>query len=228
MSAKEQAIVANRRLISGPNLEWLVVASGLTWLVWWYLWFRLDRWGVVYFCTLNAAFALYYILYRSSAQSGADERNSYGDPNLERWGLWVGLLFGLGLSIRNGLKGWFNIYKGNERYWDHQLWLYLGPVFLLCLIAVAAWVLWRPLPRNFRGNVFPHAYGAIWLVLIVQNVIAQLITGPPREWTEMAFSIYYILLFAITAVIVAHYHFVKMVQSAPASPAPPLLHAQHL
>jgi hypothetical protein len=132
-----------------------------------------------------------------------------GDPNLERLGLYLGLLMGLGLSLRNGLKGWFNIYKGNEEYWSHVLWQYLGPVFLLCLIAIAACILFRPLPRNFRGRVFPHASGLMWLVLIVQNAIAQLITGPLTQWNEMAFSIYYALLFAITAAIVIHYGSLK-------------------
>jgi hypothetical protein len=220
MSEKQQAIVAARRAISGPNLDWLLVASGLNWLVWWFLRYRLAGWDLIYFGTVNLCFVLYYALYRSSEDTPAEDAAvaaSYGDPNLERLGLWLGILCGLGLSIRNGLKGWFNIYKGNERYWDQVLWQDLGPVFLLCLIAIAAWVLLRPLPRNFRGDVFPRAYGVIWLVLIVQNAIAQLITGPPSEWREMAFSIYYLLLFAITGVIVAHYHFVKRVQSATAS-----------
>jgi hypothetical protein len=135
-----------------------------------------------------------------------------GDPNLERWGLYLGLLTGLGLSIRNGLKGWCNIYLGNENYWSRVLWQYLGPVFLVCLIAIAVCVLKSRVPRTYRGPVFPHAYGLIWLVLIVQNVIAQLITGPLTEWNEMAFSIYYILLFFITAAIVAYYHLLKTIE----------------
>jgi hypothetical protein len=126
-----------------------------------------------------------------------------GDPNLERWGLCLGLLTGLGLSVRNGLKGWFNIYLGNEEYWSRRLWEVLGPAYLVCLVAIAVWVLFRP----YRGGQrFPHAYGLIWLVLIVQNVIAQLITGPLTQWNEMAFSIYYLLLFLISATIVFHYH----------------------
>jgi hypothetical protein len=126
-----------------------------------------------------------------------------GDPNLERWGLYLGLLTGLGLSVRNGLKGWFNIYRGNEDYWSRRLWEVLGPAYLVCLVAIAVWVLLRP----YRGDRrFPHAYGLIWLVLIVQNVIAQLITGPLTQWNEMAFSIYYMLLFFISATIVFHYH----------------------
>ena len=55
------------------------------------------------------------------------------------------------------------------------------------------------------GRRFPHAYGLMWLVLIVQNVIAQLVTGPLSQWNEMAFSLYYVLLFVISAVIVFHY-----------------------
>ena len=132
-----------------------------------------------------------------------------GDPNLERLGVYLGLLAGLGLSLRNGLKGWFNIYKGDERYWSGVLWQYLGPAYLVCLITIVAWLLFRP-ARSDRGRpVFPAAYGLMWLVLVVQNVIAQLITGPLTQWNEVAFSIYYVLLFFPTAVIVFHFHIVN-------------------
>jgi hypothetical protein len=90
-----------------------------------------------------------------------------------------------------------------------MLWYYLGPTYLLLLVALVAWILIRPMPRRFRGDRCPHAYGLIWLVLVVQNVIAQLVTGPPTDWYEMAFSIYYALLFVITALIVIHFRFLK-------------------
>jgi hypothetical protein len=125
-----------------------------------------------------------------------------GDPNLERLGLYLGLLAGLGLSLLNGLNGWFAIYRHESS--DRILWYILGPVYLLILIAILAWVPLRPLPRNYRGNIYPKASRAMWLVIIVQNAIAQLVTGPLSEWNEMAFNIYYLLLFAITAVIVFH------------------------
>jgi hypothetical protein len=129
-----------------------------------------------------------------------------GDPNLERLGLYLGLLTGLGLSVRNGLKGWFNIYLGEEDYWGRRLWEVLGPTYLVCLVAIAACVLVRPIPPHPGGRRFPHAYGVIWLVLVVQNVIAQLVTGPLTQWNEMAFSIYYLLLFLITTTLVFHFH----------------------
>jgi hypothetical protein len=65
------------------------------------------------------------------------------------------------------------------------------------------------LPKGYRGDVFPHAYRLIWLVLITQNVIAQLVTGPHRAWNEQAFSFYYVLLFMISALIVHHFQFLK-------------------
>jgi hypothetical protein len=80
---------------------------------------------------------------------------------------------------------------------------------LICFAALVAWVLLRRLPRSFRGDVFPHAYRIIWLVLITQNVIAQLVTGPHTSWNEMAFSFYYVLLFMISALIVHHFQFLK-------------------
>jgi hypothetical protein len=125
-----------------------------------------------------------------------------GDPNLERLGVYLGLLAGLGLSLLNGLNGWFRIDRGHPR--GQLLWHVLGPVYLLGLVAILAGILFRPLPRGFRGNLHPHAYGLMWLVLIVQNAIAQLVTGPPSQWNEMAFSIYYVLLFTITGLIVFH------------------------
>jgi hypothetical protein len=149
----------------------------------------------------------WYVLgYRSLGEEQNSPGQSRDDPNVERSGLYLGLLVGLGLSVRNGLKGWFNIYRGDEAYWNGVLWQIFGPVLLICLIGLALLVLLRPLPRDLRGAVFPRAYGLMWLVLIVQNVIAQFITGPLTNWVEVVFSIYYILLFLITATIVFHFH----------------------
>lgn len=132
-----------------------------------------------------------------------------GDPNIERWGLYLGLVAGLGLSLRNGLKGWFNIYRGDEDYWSGVLWQYLGPAYLVLLIAIAVWILLRPVPRSARDTRFPHAYGLVWLVLIVQNTLALLVTGPLTQWNEAVFAIYYGLLLLISGVIVFHYHTLK-------------------
>lgn len=132
-----------------------------------------------------------------------------GDPNLQRLGLSVGLLFGLIHSARSGLKGWFNIYKGNEDYWSRQLWYYMGPALVLGILAVTLWILLRPRSLNDQRPFFPHAYGAIWLVLIVQNILGQLVTGPWSNWVEVQFSLYYLQLSLLTAVIVEYYRLFK-------------------
>jgi len=49
------------------------------------------------------------------------------------------------------------------------------------------------------------AVKSIWLVLIVQNVLGHLVTGPPSQWNEVVFNIYYVLLFLITAVIAVYF-----------------------
>jgi hypothetical protein len=152
----------------------------------------------------------WYLANRSTFDEEASLTTPAGsDPNLERLGLGLGLLTGLGLSIRNGLKGWFNIYLGHEDYWGQRLWEILGPTYLVCLLAIALWILVQPSPRTAAARRFRHAYGVMWLVLLVQNVIAQLITGPLTQWNEMAFSIYYLLLFLLTATIVFHFHTTK-------------------
>ena len=208
MGPQELAAVQSRRAISGPNVEWLAVFLGMTSLVGFLLFEVAEIWGLMFVSPI-ALFGLAYYLRRRDAyyQQPSGESASEGDPNIERFGLYVGLLFGLGLSIRSGVKGWFNIYLGNEEYWSGVLWKICGPAMLLMFLLICWQAIARPLPRNTRGDRFPRAYGLMWLVLIVQNVLAQLITGPLTQWNEMAFSIYYVLLFAITAVIVIHYEF---------------------
>jgi hypothetical protein len=161
-----------------------------------------------------------------------------GDPILEKLGLYLGLLAGLGLSIRNGAKGWFNIYQQKqsscplsqflwthfgpdvpaenmERYWGAWLWSWLGPIYLVVLVLIVLWILLQSRRKESRTMpLFPHAYAALWSVLVVQNVIAQLITGPLDQWNEVAFSIYYVILFLITALIVVYFRLVKSVEES--------------
>jgi hypothetical protein len=151
----------------------------------------------------------YFVCLRGFAAERRSGTPAEGDPNLERLGLALGLLAGLGLSLEYGIKGWFNTYGYDERVWDLRLQHALAPLYLLMVLAIALWVLLRPLPRSFRGNIFPHAAAAMWLVLLVQNAIAQAITGPLTDWNERAFSIYYGVLFAFTAVTVVHFQLVK-------------------
>jgi hypothetical protein len=161
----------------------------------------------------------YYLVNRPLSEAELTRHGSrLGNefPNLERLGAYLGLLLGLGLSIRNGFKGWANIYVGNEQYWGRILSMIFGPLILLCMMAVAVRIRLRPLPKGFSGDVFPHAYPLIWLVLITQNVLAQLVTGPLSAWNEVAFSIYYVLLFLISGVIVFHYQRMKTGGAAPA------------
>jgi hypothetical protein len=157
--------------------------------------------------SIGIAYGVAYYLANHPMSESEIEARGTGNPNLERLGAYLGLLLGLGISIKNGLKGWCNIYAGNERYWDRMLWRIIGALMLVCLIAILWRILRRPLPKAFAADVFPHAYRLVWLMLIVQNVIAQLITGPWSSWNEVAFSIYYVLLFCLSAVVIYHYHF---------------------
>jgi len=127
------------------------------------------------------------------------------NPNLERFAAYVGLLLGLGLSIRNGLKGCANIYLGNEDYWSALLWKITAPLLLLGLVLIP-WRIWRTRATS-RTDLFPHAYALMWLVLLTQNILAQLVTGPWSSWNEVAFNLYYLVLFALSAVIIHHFHY---------------------
>jgi len=80
------------------------------------------------------------------------------------------------------------------------------------MVGIAVFLL-RRIPFVVGTDVFPRAYGIIWLVLIAENVLAQVVTGPvlgPRaSWVEASFSLLYIVLFLASAVIVFHYQFIK-------------------
>jgi hypothetical protein len=151
----------------------------------------------------------YYLANNRMSEPELAAQGTGSNPNLERLGAYLGLLLGLGLSVKNGLKGWCNIYIGNENYWSSVLWKIVGPLMVLGLLAILVRIWLRPLPKPFAGDAFPHAYRLVWLMLIVQNVIAQLVTGPWTVWSEMAFSIYYLVLFFLSAVILHHYHVLK-------------------
>jgi hypothetical protein len=174
---------------------------------WWRCW---ESCGGI---SIGAAYGLAFYLVnrkRPFAEGTANEMLPPNpQPNLERFGAYAGLLLGLGLSIKNGLKGWANIYVGNEEHWDQVLWLVIGPLMICGLVALIFWLRLRSLPRGFDGDVFPHDYRLIWLVLIIQNLIAQLVTGPYTVWNEAAFKIYYFLLLAISGLIIYHFNYLK-------------------
>lgn len=127
-------------------------------------------------------------------------------PNLERWGLYFGLIYGLGWSIKCGLKGFANIYwtEQPEEYWDAKIALVAYPGMLALAVLAALWVRATPRTRDDLRDLFPHAGKIISLVIVVQNVLAQMVTGPHSSWTEMAFVVYYVFLMLISAVILWH------------------------
>jgi hypothetical protein len=151
--------------------------------------------------SIGVAYGVAYYLVNRPAP--ASKRALPGNPNLERLVAYAGLLWGLGMSIRNGLKGWANIYVGNEDYWGTILSKIAWPLLLVGLVMIFWRV--RRKPVGPGTDPFPHAYALMWLVLITQNVLAQLVTGPWWTWNEVAFSIYYIVLFALSGVIIHHF-----------------------
>ena len=175
---------------------------------WWRCW---ESCGGI---SIGLAYGIAYFLVNqkaTEAQKTCDFTQSIGcHPNLDRLALYLGLLFGLGLSIRNGLKGWANIYLGNEKYWEQLLTSIVSPVLLLCTIGLVILIWRKPVTSGVPVILFPQPHRFIWGVLIIQNIISQMVTGPRREWSEMVFSLYYILLFLISSVIIYHFQCIKI------------------
>lgn len=191
------------------NWRWASVLWPQVNFNWWRCW---ESCGGI---SIGLAYGLAYFLVNrrrtpDSSTAGAPSTNP--NPNLERFGAYLGLLLGLGLSVKNGLKGWANLYLGNEDYWNRVLWAIIGPVMLCSLGTLIIWIRNHRLPAGFAGDVFPHDYRLVWMVLITQNVVAQLVTGPYTLWNEMAFKIYYVLLLVISATIVHHFAHVRRIE----------------
>jgi hypothetical protein len=185
------------------NWRWAAHVWPQTSFNWWRCW---ESCGGL---SIGAAYGLAYFLVnrRTAAQrSSSEEFANSSHPRLERLAAYTGLLLGLGLSVKNGLKGWANIYLGNEEHWNRVLWSILGPLMLGGVLVLIFRQVSQPLKRGPGGDLFPHDYALIWVVLITQNVIAQLVTGPWKVWNEVAFSFYYLLLFVISALVVHHFH----------------------
>jgi hypothetical protein len=113
------------------------------------------------------------------------------------------------MSIKNGLKGWANIYLGSENYWDRIFFSVALPLMVLWMIVIVIRIRKTMLPKLYPGDVFPHAVLLMWVALITHNGIAQLVTASVGNWVELSFSVYYLVLFAISGTIIAHYHFMK-------------------
>lgn len=210
-----------------PNLDWLATFLSLLVIAAYYFRAELPPWeGWFWLSNENppfwygylgtaalAVFGVVYVVSRLLARhehvSLADSEPILQEPNLERLGVYLGLLLGLGMSLKNGSRGWANIYWGDEWYWGSVFWRYIGPSMLVVLVLILLLVLFRRLPVRPQRDVFPHAGWLVALAIVFQNVIAQTITGPISSWGEMVFNLYYFLLFLLSAVILYHYHVVK-------------------
>lgn len=180
------------------------------------------------FALAAAAFGVGYAVLssRSPSADGGDQletsrnpqdaRMTVEDPNLVRWGVFLGMVYGLGLSLRKLLKGGAHLYfqdYGDEKYWDPVCWKWVALGMLVCLLAGLVWFLSRRVPRSYRGDLFPHASAIMWLVLIAENIVAQVVTGPVfgphARWDDFQFNLLYLILFALTAAIIYHFQFIK-------------------
>jgi len=203
------------------NLERLAIYFGLMLFVVGYMSYALRGWFVFHFLSTAAvlgvagAFGLAYYCVLRNREEPDSGSTFHPDPNLERWGVYTGLLLGLGISIRGGMKGWANISWGDEAYWESFFWNISGPVLFMVLVFSAWRILRRPLARAAETDPVPHAYGLVWLVLIVQNTIALMVTRPYTNFVDVTFIFYYLLLFAISGAIVYHYGFIKRQVSLP-------------
>ena len=86
--------------------------------------------------SIGIAYGVAYYLANRPMSAPELAAQGVSNPNLERLGAYLGLLLGLGISIKNGLKGWCNIYLGNEQHWDSVLWRIIGPLMLVCLAVI--------------------------------------------------------------------------------------------
>src|SRR5262249_17392889 len=153
-AAMKEAAVTLRDALAPAGVAWVAVCLGAAAIAGLFLLERPSGWDAVTGATMVPALGLiWHRAHRSAFDEEARMVTPPGaDPNLGLLGLCLGVLTGLGLSIRNGLKGWCNIYLGHEDYWSRRLWEVLGPTYLVCLLAILAWILSRPRLRSAHAR----------------------------------------------------------------------------
>jgi hypothetical protein len=166
-------------------------------------------WSAIVFAFMAIVFGIGYYQMGQREPLGGSASWPVNGPVLERWGAYMGIVLGMGLSIKNGLKGWANIHLGDERLWNDRFWYVAFVVMYFALIAILVSLLRQRPSEKLDADPFPRAYALLWFVLIVQNIVALLVTFSPSNWVEIAFCIYYLLLFVISGAVVYHYHIVK-------------------
>lgn len=169
---------------------------------WWRCW---ETSGGI---SLGLAYGIAYYLTNQPLSSPNNIQKP--TPQTERMTLFLTLFLALAISLRNGLKGWANIYLGNEEYWSNLLWFVFLPLIIIGIIVTVSYIRQSSNDPQLTTNPFPKYPFIIWTVLLIQNFIAQLITGPWSNWVEVSFAIYYILLFCISFAIVYHYQYIKL------------------
>lgn len=206
---KNAVLIGTAGLLNGmgwavlQNWKWAPAVFGDVAFNWWRCW---ESTGGI---SMGIAYGVAYFLTNRPLTTGEAASLETGwasdHPRLERFGAYLGLLLGLGLSVRSGLKGCVNVYGGDETYWSGVLWMVFGPV----LAAGVAWLVIRTFlvsgKEYFEDDALPRAYAITWTVLVVQNVCAQLVTGPKNNPGELAFSLYYGVLFVVTGAVVWWY-----------------------
>lgn len=160
--------------------------------------------------SLGLAYGIAYFLTNQPLNSSMSNNVIKVKPTAERLTLFLTVFLAIALSLRNGLKGWANIYLGNEEYWSNLLWFVFTPIIIVGIIIIVSYVKQTSDNPQFEKNPFPKYPFIIWTVILIQNFIAQLITGPWSNWVEVSFAIYYILLFLISVSIIYHYQYLKL------------------
>jgi len=169
---------------------------------WWRCW---ETSGGI---SLGLAYGIAYYLTNQPLSSSNNIRKY--SSQTERMTLFLTVFLALAISLRNGLKGWANIYLGNEEYWSNVLWFIFLPIIIMGIILIIFYVRQHSNNPQLEKNPFPKYPFIMWTVIIIQNFIAQLITGPWSNWVEVSFAIYYILLFCISFVILYHYQYIQL------------------
>lgn len=201
-----------------PNLDWLAIYLFLTIIACSFLRGEIPAWnGWLWIAQETppawigalglACLVLFGVVWCALSYFSPRE----GDGGLDRFAVHLGLLFGLGLSIKNGTRGWARIKYGeaDEYLWGDLYWRYIGPAVLLVLVVIVGLALMRRFMAPKEGDRVPHAWAFMVLVLVVQNTLAHVVTGPLTDWKEAIFNLYYVLLFFLTATILYHYHFIQ-------------------
>src|SRR5271157_2467018 len=178
---------------------------------WWRIWE--SNAGVA----IGIAYGLaYYLCNRPLAPGDPLQRDEpfTKHPNYEQFWMYATLIVGLGWAINNGVKGFDNIYFGNDNSLTQPTFFPVVIVGALLIIYTYLSIRKNPIQRGEQRDPMPKYITFFCIIFFTTRALGLMVTQPLTAWPEFAFFMYYIILAVFSMVILVAWFEICKVENA--------------